>query len=82
MSESAAGGSRGGSSTIRETVLGGLAIATAAEDEEEEEVEEDEDEEEEGVGLLPDSVEAPVRNLGGSKACLGGGGSCCESCVG
>lgn len=65
---------RGRSSAIRETVLGGLATATAAEEEEEEE--EDEDEEEEGVGLLPDSVEGAVRNLGGSRACLSGGGSC------
>lgn len=67
---------RGRSSTIRETVLGGLATgAAAAEEEEEEEVEEEEeeDEAEDGVGLLLVSV---VRNLGGSRACFGGGGSC------
>lgn len=73
--EGAAREGRGGSSAIRETVRGGLATDIAAEDEEEEE-EEDEDEEEEGVGLLPDSVEVAVRNLGGSRACLVGGGSC------
>lgn len=66
------------SSTIKETVLGGLATAMGAEDEEEEE-EEEEDEDEEGVGLLPDSLERAVRNFGGSRACLGGGGSCCDS---
>lgn len=68
---------RGGSSISRETVLGGLAMATRAEDEEEED--DEEDEEGEGVGLLVDSVEDAVRNLGGSRACLGSGGSCCES---
>lgn len=75
VSESAEeGAGRGGSSAIRETVLGGLATATAAETMEEEE--EEEDEEGVGVGLLPDSVEGVVRNLGGSRACLPGGGSC------
>lgn len=72
---------RGRSSAIRETVLGGLATATAAEEEEveeEEEEEEEDDEAEEGV----DSVEGVVRNLGGSRACLSGGGSCWESCGG
>ncbi len=73
--EGAAREGRGRSSAMRETVLGGLATATAAEEEEEEEEQED-DEEEEGVGLLPDSVEGVVRYLGGSRACLGGGGSC------
>lgn len=69
---------RGRSSTIRETVLGGLATgAAAAEEEEEVEEEEEEDEAEDGVGLLLVSV---VRNLGGSRACLGGGGSCSGSC--
>lgn len=60
------------SSTISETVLGGLATATGTEDEEEE------DDEEEGVGLRA-SVEGMGRTLGGSRACLGGGGSCCVS---
>lgn len=70
--------SREGSSTIRETVLGGLATAIGAEEEEEED-EEEEDEEEEGVELLLDSMEG----LGGSRACLGGGGgSCWESGAG
>lgn len=62
-------GSLGGSSINRETVLGGLATATAAE--ELEEVEEEDDEEEEGVGLLPESV----RNFGGRRACRVGKGS-------
>ena len=62
-------GSREGSSTMRDTVLGGLATAIGTEVEEEE-VEEEEDEDEEGgVGLLLDSMEG----LGGSRACLGGG---------
>lgn len=73
---------RGGSSAIRETVLGGLATATGAEEEEDEVEEEEDEEEEEGVGLLPDSVEGAVRDLGGSRACLGGAGSCWESCIG
>lgn len=76
--EAATSGGRGRSSAIRDTVLGGLATAMGAEDEEEEE---EVDEEGEGVGLLPDSMEE-VRNLGGSKACLCGGGSGCEPCVG
>ena len=76
--EGAAGEGRGGSSTISETVLGGLATGTAAEEEEEEE----DDEEEDGVGLLVESVEGAVRNVGGSRACLGGGGSCWESFAG
>lgn len=42
----------------------------------EEDEEEEEEEEEDEVGFLPDSVEGVVRNLGGSRACLGGGGSC------
>lgn len=68
---------RGGSSTIKETVLGGLTTATATEEEEEvEEEDEVDDEEEEGVELLPDSVEGAVRNLGGSRACLSEVGSC------
>lgn len=78
---------RGRSSTMRETVLGGLATGTAVEEEVEdvEEAEEDEDEEEDeedAAGILPDSVEEEeeVRNLGGSRACLDGGGSGCESC--
>lgn len=66
---------RGGSSPIRDTVLGGLATAMGTEDEEEEE-EEDDEEEEEGVALVPGSVEDVVRNFGGSRACLGRGGSC------
>lgn len=69
---------RGRSSASRETVLGGFDTATAAEeeeDEDEEDEEEDEDEEE-GVGFLPDSVKGALRNLGGSRACLSGGGSC------
>lgn len=76
-----AGEVRGVSSTIRETVLGGLATATGAEEDEEEEEEDEEDEEEEAGGLLPDSVEGAVSSLGGSRACLGGG-SCWESCAG
>lgn len=79
MSESAgerAEDGRGGSSAIRETVLGGLATAIGTEEEEQEEEEEEEDEEEEGAALLPDS------NLGGSRACFWGGGSCWESCAG
>lgn len=76
--ESAEGGvvkeARGGSSPIRDTVLGGLATAMGTEDEEEEE--EDDEEEEEGVGLLPGSEEDVVRNFGGSRACLGRGRSC------
>ena len=78
--EGAAGEGRGGSSTISETVLGGLATGTAAEEEEEEE--EEDDEEEDGVGLLVESVEGAVRDAGGSRACLGGGGSCWESFAG
>lgn len=44
---------RGGSSAIRETVLGGLATAMGVEDEEEEE---EVDEAGEGVGLLLESM--------------------------
>lgn len=77
--EGAAWEGRGGSSTIRETVLGGLATATAADEELEEE---EEAEDEGGVGLLLGSAEGVVRNFGGSRACLGGGASCCESCSG
>lgn len=76
--EGAAGEGRGGSSTISETVLGGLATGTAAEEEEEEE----DDEEEDGVELLVESVEGAVRDVGGSRACLGGGGSCWKSFAG
>lgn len=80
---------RGRSSTMRETVLGGLATGTAVEEEledvEEAEDEDEEEEEDEDVpGILPGSVEEEeeeeVRNLGGSRACFDGGGSCCESC--
>ena len=78
--EGAARKGRDGSSTIRETVLGGLATAMGVE-EEVDEVEEEEDEEEEGVGLLLDSVEGAVRDFGGSRACRAGAGSCCESCA-
>lgn len=76
--EGAATERRGGLSTISETVLGGLATAMGAEDEDEEDEddEEVEAEGEEGVGFLPDSVEGPVRNFGGSSACLNGGRSC------
>lgn len=80
VEEAVAREGRGRSSDIKETVLGGLATAMGVEDEEEED--EDEEEEEDGVGLLPDSVEEPVRNLGGSNACLGGRGSCWGSCDG
>lgn len=76
--EGAAGEGRGGSSTISETVLGGLATGKAAEEEEEEE----DDEEEDGVELLVESVEGAVRDVGGSRACLGGGGSCWKSFAG
>lgn len=71
-------GERGRVSFIRETVLGGLEIRTSTEDEDE--VEEEEDEAD-GVGLLADSRGKPAGNLGGSRACLGGGGSCWESCI-
>lgn len=70
--EGAGGAGRGGSVTIRETVLGGLATAITGgeeeEDDEEEEEEEEDEEEEEGEGR--------VTHLGGSRACLCGGGSC------
>lgn len=75
--EAAAMGRRNGFSNIREIVLGGLDIGTSTDEEEEVE----EEDEAEGVGLLADSRGRPVGNLGGSKACLGGGGSCRESCI-
>lgn len=52
VEEAAVREGREASSTIRDTVLGGLAIGTAAEEEEEED---EEDEDEGGVGLLGDS---------------------------
>lgn len=70
-------GGQGGVSLIRETVLGGLEMRTSTEEEEEEE-----EDEAEGAGLLADSRGKPAGNLGGSRACLGGGGSCEESCIG
>jgi len=65
---------------MRETVRGGLTTAMGTE-EEDDEVEEadDDDEEEEEAGLLPYSVEAVVRHLGGSRACLLDECSCWES---
>lgn len=74
---------RGRSSTMRETVLGGLATGTAVDEEvedvEEAEEDEEEDEDEDAAGTRPDSAEEAeeVRNLGGSRACLVGGS--CEA---
>lgn len=62
---------RGDSSLTRsETVLGGLATGNA----EDEEVEEEEEAEDGGVALRVGSEEE-MGYLGGSRACLGRGGS-------
>lgn len=77
--EEAAGmGREGKSSVIRETVLGGLAIGTSLEEEQDEE----EEDEEGGVAYAWKSEGRLVEGLGGSKACLSGGGSCLESGAG
>lgn len=79
--EGAAREERGGSSAIKETVLGGLATATAG-DEGDDEEEEEENEEAGEAPLLLDSVDGARRDLGGSRTCLGGGGSRAGSCPG
>ena len=82
-----AGTKREGSSLMRDTVLGGLATATAtAEDDEEEEEEEEEDEDEKEAGGAAVRLEGSEGRgglcfLGGSRACLPGGGSLRESRV-
>lgn len=50
-------------------------MATGAAAEEEEDDEEDDEDEEDGVGFLPES-KGWEGNLGGSRGCLTGGGSC------
>lgn len=73
LAELAEGGAVKEVSPIRDTVLSGLATAMGTEDEEEEE---DDEAEDEGVGLLHGSLKGGRRNFGGSRACLGRGGSC------